>query len=62
MIHEHMLDAMIGTAAIGAIETIDQIPTVDFMTVGKLVLQILVAIGSLITIFRKKVDGAGKNE
>ncbi len=57
MLHEHMLDVMIGTAAIGAIETIDQLPNFDYMTVGKLLLQILVAIGSLVTIFRKKTDG-----
>ncbi len=59
--HEHLLDAMIGTAAIGAIETIGQIPDFDYMTVGKLLLQILVAIGSLVTIFRKKTNNTNTN-
>ena len=55
MATEKLLDVMIGTAAIGAIDTVDKIPVQgDYMDIGKLILQIIIAIGSLVTIIRKK--------
>lgn len=59
MATEKLLDVMIGTAAIGAIDTVDKIPdTGTMMDIGKLVLQIIIAIGSLITILKKKTPPA----
>ena len=54
MEHSKLFDLFLATASVGAIEAIDHLPTVDFMEAGKLLLQIFVAIGALITMFRKK--------
>jgi len=48
-----VITAVTGTGSIGMIEAIAMIPGNELMEVGKLLLQLVVAIGTVISMYRK---------
>lgn len=51
-----ILKTATGGLGISVLEVVSEIETPDYMAVSKLLLQILVAIGTLISLFKKKKD------